>query len=144
MFGFFKSFRNSWPPNPMNRPWVHVAVGWIQKSSAPTWVYSCYEASHNNHRRHPAGSAEGHESTPYEDQHSGSHQCPFPVYRDTDPFMIKPSNRLFYTPMIDHTDLPYLVTSLPTSSAPIIPPMAKMDTVREYRTVRSSSSAAKS
>lgn len=137
-----KSFCDSWPPKPINRACINVAVGWIQKNSALTWVYSCYEASHNNHGRHPAGSAEAHESAPHENQHSGSYQCPFPVDGDTDPLMIKPLNCLFYTPMIDHTDLPYLVTSLPTSSAPIIPPMAKMDTVREYKTVRSSSSAA--
>lgn len=52
----------------------------IQKKGWPTWMYSCYEASNNDHCRHPAPSAEAHESSSYKHQHRGSHQRPFPVW----------------------------------------------------------------
>lgn len=49
-------------------------------SLMPTWMYSCYEASNDNHGRHPAPSAEPHKPSSYKHQHSGSDQRPFPVW----------------------------------------------------------------
>lgn len=119
--------------------WLEIQRGtvqYLQEWDEPTWVHPCDETSNYDHGRHPAGPAEAHQKPPNKDQHSSSHQGPFPARTHGH---LKQAQSVSQR-TITHTDLPYLVTSLLTSMAPIIPPIAKMDTVREYKTVMKFSS----
>lgn len=107
-----------------------------EEGGRSTWVNSCDEATSDDHCRIPEPPAEAHQSTPHKHQHGGPHQRPFPG--STKPLLVLSARDVGIQQLL--TDLPYLVTSLPTSRAPVIPPMAKMDTVMEYSTVRRCSS----